>query len=74
MIPWVEVKVKICMVYKDKPHGLAIVSYKHPDTKWLSFEGVCVFTEGKLHNGPFFFIQGDGWGRSYALMIDGRPA
>jgi hypothetical protein len=33
-----------------------------------------VFTDGKLHMGPFTFQDGNGGRRSYSLMIDGRPA
>jgi hypothetical protein len=33
-----------------------------------------VFTDGKLHMGPFTFQDGNGERRSFSLMIDGRPA
>jgi hypothetical protein len=35
---------------------------------------VGVFTEGRLHLGPFTAIDGDGDGYSFSQMIDGRPA
>ncbi len=33
-----------------------------------------MFTEGRLHMGPFTAIAGDGKGYSYSKMIYGRPA
>jgi hypothetical protein len=39
----------------------------------LSFEGVGIFTDGKLHFGPFSVIHGNGFSNSFSMMIDGRP-
>ncbi len=64
----------MCILYKGKPSGLAAFKYTDPQSKWLSFEGVGVFTDGKLHNGPFICIHANGWGRSFSMMKDGRPA
>lgn len=65
----------MCTLYKGVPYGLAIISFAHPDNnKWLSFEGVGMFTDGKLHMGPFTCITGDGVGLSYTYMLNGRPA
>ena len=64
----------MCILYKGKPTGLAVLQYNDPDQKWLSFEGVGVFTDGELHNGPFLCIRGDEWGSSFSLMTNGRPA
>lgn len=65
----------MCISFDGKPNGLAKIKYTNPDPnpddEWKSFEGVCVFTEGKLHNGPFICIDGKGYIRSYSLMIDG---
>jgi hypothetical protein len=33
-----------------------------------------VFTEGRLHMGPFTAIAGNGNGNSFSKMINGRPA
>jgi hypothetical protein len=64
-----------CTLYKGVPYGLAHISFKHPTLDWLSFEGMGVFTDGKLHMGPFTCqCGGKGYRRSYSLMIDGRPA
>ena len=40
----------------------------------MSFDGVGIFTDGKLHKGPFTAINGNGFGESYSLMFDGEPA
>ncbi len=63
-----------CTLYKGVPYGLAHISFKHPTLDVLTFEGMGVFTDGKLHMGPFTCQQGDGIRCSYSLMIDGRPA
>ena len=66
--------LKMCTLYKGVPNGIAQISFKHPTDKDESFEGVGVFTDGRLHMGPFTCLRGDGVKRSYSLMIDGRPA
>jgi hypothetical protein len=63
-----------CTLYKGIPYGLAHISFKHPTADQNSFEGMGVFTDGKLHMGPFSCQCENGWRRSYSLMIDGRPA
>ena len=41
------------------PYGPASISYFDPGTFSVdSFEGVGIFTDGKLHLGPFSVIQG----------------
>ncbi len=55
-IPQIEVTFTMCILYKGKPSGLAAFKYTDPQSKYDSFEGVGVFTDGKLHNGPFIFI------------------
>ncbi len=71
-----EVTLKLCTLYRGVPYGPAHIQYTHPDPNRndLSFEGVGVFTEGRLHMGPFTVIDGDGNGLSFSKMIDGRPA
>ncbi len=66
--PKFEVTLKLCTLYKGVPYGPAYIQYNHsdPDQKWLSFEGVGIFTEGKLHMGPFTAFNGDGYGFSYS--------
>ena len=49
------------------------MSFTHPTDEAYSFEGVGVFTDGKLHMGPFTCIDGKGYGRSYSMMLNGRP-
>ena len=50
----------MCVLYKGKPNGLAHIQYTDPYDKYNSFEGISVFTDGKLHMGPITFIKGDG--------------
>ena len=73
-IPDVQVVIKICIVYKGKPQGLAHIKYTDPNQMMFSFEGVGVFTDGQLHMGPFTFINGNRWGGCFSQMIGGRPA
>ena len=68
-----EVTLTMCTLYKAKPYGLANIQYTDDDNDFLSFEGVGVFSEGKLM-GPFTCKYGDGWGLSFSLMMNGRPA
>ena len=65
-MPKCEVTLKLCTVLKGVPYGPAYIEYTHPDIKGLSFNGVGVFTEGRLHLGPFTAIDGDGDGYSYS--------
>ena len=64
------VKLELSTLYKRLPYGLAIMSYTDPDLERLSFRGVGVFKKGKLQQGPFTFIRGDGYGRSFTRMIN----
>ena len=61
-----EVTLKLCTLLKGVPYGPAHIEYTHPSNKRLSFNGVGVFTEGRLHSGPFTAINGNGDGRSYS--------
>jgi hypothetical protein len=61
-----EVTLKLCTVLKGVPYGPAHIEYTHPSDKALSFDGVGVFTQGKLHYGPFTAIAGSGVGRSFS--------
>ncbi len=65
-IPKYKVTLKLCTLLKGVPYGPAHIEYTHPSDKFLSFDGVGVFTEGRLHYGPFTAIAGDGWGYSYS--------
>jgi hypothetical protein len=56
--------LKLCTLYNGVPYGPAIINYTDKDSKVLSFEGVGFFTEGKLHNGPFTYVNENGWGYS----------
>ncbi len=63
-----DVTLKLCTLYKGVPYGPAYIQYTHSDPKRkdVSFEGVGIFTDGKLHMGPFTGIDGDGDGYSYS--------
>ena len=63
----------MCTVYKGVPYGLAIIKYSHPDNIGLSFKGIGVFNQGKLNYSSFTCIMGDGFGRSFTKMENGRP-
>ncbi len=67
-LPKYEVTLKLCTLYKGVPYGPAYIEYTHsnPDQKWLSFEGLGIFTEGKLHMGPCTVIDGNGDSSSYS--------
>ncbi len=52
-IPRYDMTLKMCTLYKGVPYGIAQISFKHPTEDWNSFEGVGVFTDGRLHMGPF---------------------
>lgn len=69
-----EMTLKMCTLYKGRPYGPAFIKFVHRHIKDLSFEGVGIFTNGKLDQGPFFCVDGEGIAASYSLMLDGRPA
>ncbi len=50
----------MCTVYKGVPYGPALIKYDHPDEINLSFRGLGVFDQGKLHLTPFSCILGTG--------------
>jgi len=71
----IEATVSLCAQYKGVPIGPALIQYQHPDYKGLSFKGVGVFNQhGQLHNTAFSCLEGDGYGRLYTNMQEGRPA
>ncbi len=70
----VEVTLLLCTLYKEKPHGLAIIECTYPDDDHLSFKGVGMFNEGILHSTPFIWVDRHGYGYSYTNMHNGRPA
>ena len=61
-----EVTLKLCTLFKGVPYGPAYIECTYPSNKGLSFDGVGVFTDGRLHMGPFTAIRGDGYGYSYS--------
>jgi hypothetical protein len=61
-------------LYNGVPHGLAVIQYTDPESKWNSFVGVGVFNHGQLHNAPFSWVDGDKDGVSLSKMQNGRPA
>jgi hypothetical protein len=66
--------LKLCTLYNGVPYGPAIIQYTSEILEIYSFEGVGLFTDGKLHDGPFSCVTEDGWSYSFALMKNGRPA
>ena len=69
-----SVSLEICTLYNGLPHGIAIIQCTNIESDGLSFRGVGVFDNGKLHNAPFTCVDGNGNSRSYSKMKDGRPA
>ena len=65
-MPLYDVNLKLCTLFKGVPYGPAYIEYTHPSSKGLSFEGVGVFSEGRLHMGPFSAIDGKDIGLSYS--------
>jgi hypothetical protein len=67
--------LKLCTLYNGVPYGPAHIQLIHPEGKddWCSFEGVGLFTDGKLQ-GPFTCMAGDGTGFSFRKMHNDRPA
>ena len=61
-----NVTLKLCTLYKGVPYGPAYIEYTDPSNKALSFDGVGVFSEGRLHMGPFSAINADGRGYSFS--------
>ena len=57
-----EVNLKLCTLYEGVPCGPAYIEYTHHSNKGRSFDGVGVFSEGRLHMGPFTAIDGRGIG------------
>ena len=57
-----EVTLKLCTLLKGVPYGPAYIEYTDPSYKLLSFDGVGIFTDGRLHLGPFTAISGNGIG------------
>ena len=71
----IEATVSLCAQYKGVPIGPALIQYQHPDVEGYSFKGVGVFNQhGQLHNAAFSRVNGDGYGRFYTNMQEGRPA
>jgi hypothetical protein len=55
-----SVTLEMCTLYKGVPHGIALINYTDPESKWYSFRGVGVLHHGQLHNTPFSCLKGDG--------------
>jgi hypothetical protein len=70
----ISATLTICTLYKGFPHGLALIEYTDPKSKGDSFRGLGIFNHGKLHNTPFSYVDGDGYGGSISKMQNGRPA
>ncbi len=56
----IDVKLKMCTIYKEKPIGPALISYTTHKVESMRFEGIGIFTNGELHMGPFLCKMGDG--------------
>ena len=70
----VAVTLEMCTLFKGLPSGLALIQFTHPSNKALSFKGVGLFNEGILNNTSFTCITGNGYGRFFSKMHNGRPA
>ena len=70
-----DVTLQICTLYQGLPHGLAFIHYI-PLTEHgsYSFKGLGVFFQGKLHNAPFTWVNQLGFGSTFSMMQNGRPA
>jgi hypothetical protein len=68
----IEVTLKICILYNGIPYGPSYIEYKDPDDYRYSFKGVGIFNDGKLHEAPFACFEGEGYGRLYSCMRNGR--
>jgi hypothetical protein len=64
----------ICTLYKGLPHGIALIEYTDPESKYDSFRGLGIFDHGRLHSTPFTYVDGNGEGASFSKMQNGRPA
>jgi hypothetical protein len=68
----------MCTLYKGIPFGPAYIEYYDNETISKRFYGIGIFSNGKLHNGPFLCQMGDDSTnekrRLFTHMIDGRPA
>jgi hypothetical protein len=69
------VTLEMCTLYKDIPHGIALIAYTDPKDERYSFRGVGLFVHGQLNNAPFTCVTGkDGIGVSFSKMQNGRSA
>jgi hypothetical protein len=70
----------MCTLYNNVPIGPAFIEYHSDEVPSKRFDGIGIFTHGKLHMTPFLCRMGDGDDgkkgkrRLYSHMIDGRPA
>ena len=69
----IEATLELCTVYKGVPYGQALITYKDPNREHLSFKGLGIFNEGKLHKTPCTFIDSDRYRFQMTSMINGRP-
>jgi hypothetical protein len=53
---------------------MAIINYVDPKSHWLSFKGVGLFIDGRLHNTSFACLSGNGEGIFFSKLENGRPA
>ncbi len=58
----IKVNFKMVVLKNGLPHGLALIEYKNPNNKNLSFSGIGIFDQGVLNNTPFICINEDGDG------------
>lgn len=49
----------MCTLFKGEPYGLALIKYDDPKDDYLSFKGIGMFNNGKLHNAPFICLDGE---------------
>ena len=72
----IEVDLYMCLLHEGIPIGPAYIYYTdpNPELQSKSFEGIGMFTNGKLHMGPFLCRCGNKKKKLFTQMIDGRPA
>ena len=46
ILPKYEVILKICTLHKGVPYGPSLISFKHPEDVYESFDGVGIFRNG----------------------------
>jgi hypothetical protein len=73
-IPKYDMTLVYCTLYKGVPFGPALIKFTHDEDQGLSFEGLGVFNQGVLSNGPCLCIKKSTEVKLFTLMKNGRPS